>query len=361
MKRTKKRDAPRKPDGSARVRPATLKQVAADAGVHPSTVSRVLNPGTRDMIADDVALRVQASAKKLGYRPDSVAVSLRTGRSRLVGVLLPDIANLVFPPILSGVTDVLHRSGYSTIIAEVEADRDSQLQLIEQLIMRRVDGLVLATASRNDPVVTYCIERHLPVVLVNRTEAQARVSAVVSDDRKAMQLVMDHLVSLGHRRIGHLAGPATLSTGFSRRQGFELSAQAHKLTAKEVAVETTVAYAREEGVTATRRLLDRHPDLTAIAAANDLLALGAYEVLRERGFKCPQDVSVVGHNDMPLVDIMSPPLTTVRIAHREMGSEAAQLLVTEMTGLASPKRHVVLAPSLVVRGSTAAPPTRRKH
>lgn len=354
MKKPNKPDARRQP-GVRSVRAVTLKEVAADAGVHPSTVSRALNAATRGMIADDVAIRVQASAKKLGYRPDSVAVSLRTGRSRLVGVLLPDVANLVFPPILSGITEVLARSGYSTIIAEMGSNQEDQIRLIEQLSMRRVDGLVLATVNRDDAVVTECIKLHLPVVLVNRTESQARVSAVVSDDLLAMQIVVAHLVSLGHRRIGHLAGPATLSTGHSRRQGFEASVRAHKLGAKDIAIETVAAYSRAEGSAATRRLLDRRPDLTAIAAANDLLALGAYEVLRERNIKCPEEMSIVGHNDMPLVDIMSPPLTTIRIAHREMGSEAAQLLLSEISGSAPLKRHIVLTPSLIVRGSTAPP------
>lgn len=334
-------------------RTVTMKQVAEEAGVHASTVSRALNAITRPMVVPSQVERVLKAAKKLGYRLDPVAASLRTGRSRLVGILVPDIATSVFTPILAGATERLSSAGYSVLVAYVGNDSGRQQELASGLVARRVDGLIVATASReDDPLVTFCIEEELPIVLVNRTEKTSRVSAVVSDELLGMQLAVDHLFHLGHRKIGHLAGPPEHSTGFLRRQGFKQALSLHGVSASRAPSQSASTYTREEGASATRRLLDQHPELTAIVAANDLLALGAYDVLRERGLECPKDISIVGHNDMPLVDLVYPPLTTIRIGHREMGRQAAELLQQALDGSGSALRKVVLPPELIIRGST---------
>jgi LacI family transcriptional regulator len=332
----------------------TMKQVAEEAGVHASTVSRALNPATRPMVVPSQVERVLRAAKKLGYRLDPVAASLRTGRSKLVGIVVPDIATSVFTPILAGATERLSSAGYSVLVAYVGNDSERQLELARGLVARRVDGLILATVSREDPLVTFCIEERLPTVLVNRSEKTARVSAVVSDGVLGMQLAVDHLIELGHRKIGHLAGPPEHSTGFLRRQGFKQALSQHGINAR-APYETAATYTREEGADATRRLLDKYPELTAIVAANDLLALGAYDALRERGVDCPTHMSIVGHNDMPLVDMVNPPLTTIRISHREMGGQAADLLQQAIEGDGSVVRSVVLPPKLIIRSSTCAP------
>lgn len=333
----------------------TMKQVAEEAGVHASTVSRALNPETRSMVVPSAVERVIKAAKKLGYRLDPVAASLRTGRSRLIGILVPDVATSVFTPILAGATERLSSAGYSVLVAYVGDDPERQRELTGGLVARRVDGLIIATASREDPLVTFCIGERLPVVLVNRTERTARVSAVVSDDLLGMQLAVDHLIDLGHRSIGHLAGPPEHSTGFLRRQGFRQALSLHGIEPTRAPSESADNYTREQGANATRRLLDSHPELTAIVAANDLLALGAYDVLRERGLNCPADISIIGHNDMPLVDMVHPPLTTIRIGHRQMGRQAAELLQQAIEGGDSALRNVVLPPELVVRDSTGSP------
>lgn len=342
------------PRSPSKTRPITIKDVAQFAGVHASTVSRALNPATRSMVAQDLAASILRAAQELGYQPDHLAASLRTGRSQLVGVLLPDIANPVFAPILSGITERLIEDGYSTIVADAGPGAPSATILLDGLIAHRVDGLVLATATRDDALVGRCLERNVPVVLVNRAEAQPRVSAVVSDDMRGMQLAVDHLVWLGHRRIGHIAGPPTLSTGLLRLRGFEAAIR-DQGSPLEGFSQNATAYSREAGAEAAGRLLAAAPQITAIVAANDLLALGAYDTLRERGLHCPDEVSVVGHNDMPLMDLVAPALTTVRIEHRAMGREAAELLVQRMRREDASTRMVMLTPRLIVRGSTAAP------
>lgn len=334
-------------------RAATLQSVADAAGVHRSTAARALNAATSHLISAEVVTRVQEVARQLGYRRDALAASLRTGRSRLVGVLLPDLANPVFAPILGGIEAELAARGYSALVANAPADADRQIAIVEQLMARRVDGLILATARRSDPVLTHCLEAGTPVVLVNRAESHARAPTVVSDDQDGMRLAVEHLVALGHTRIGHLAGPPDLSTGMLRRQGFEAAMSRAGLDPGIVA--TAASYTREAGRAAAGELLAQ-ADLSAIIAANDLLALGAYQTLAARGFACPRDVSIVGHNDMPLVDMVDPPLTTVRIDHAAMGGEAARLVIARIEdGLEEPLVRTT-RPQLILRASTTAPP-----
>lgn len=334
-------------------RPATLQSVAEAAGVHRSTAARALDPAQSHRISNEVVQRVQEEARRQGYRRDAVAASLRTGRSRLVGVVLPDLANPVFAPILSGITAELEQAGYLVLVAAGGPEAD-QLRIIEELIARRIDGLLLATARRHEPIVDACLVAGLPVVLVNRGEDEARVSAVVTDDVGGMRLAVEHLAGLGHRSIGHLAGPQDLSTGIRRRRGFEGAMRAAKLEVGTIAIAS--AYSRDAGETAATELLDAHPHLTAIAASNDLLALGAYRALAALGLACPGDVSVVGHNDMPLVDMVEPGLTTVRIGHAEMGRAAAQLLLAEVGEQRSACVTQLTTADLIIRASTAPAP-----
>ncbi len=333
-------------------RAATLQSVADAAGVHRSTAARALNAATSHLISDEVVTRVQEEARRLGYRRDVLAASLRTGRSRLVGILLPDLANPVFAPILGGIEGQLATSGYLALVAHGSPEQERQVAIVEQLIARRVDGLILATVHRSDPVLTYCLEAGTPAVLVNRAEDHARAPTVVSDDAGGMRLAVQHLLALGHARIGHLAGPQDLSTGVLRRMGFEAAMCEAGLDPSAIA--TAGAYTRGAGRAATAELLDR-TELSAIVAANDLLALGAYQELAARGLACPQEISVVGHNDMPLVDMVDPPLTTVRIDHLAMGREAARLVVARIEdGLEEPLVRTT-EPSLVVGAATPAP------
>lgn len=323
--------------------------------MHVSTVSRALNPATRTLVGRETVTRVEQVARDLGYHHNAAAASLRTGRSKLVGVFLPDISNTVFSPILGGITEVLSEQGFSIIVADVGAEKQRQLDLMFELMARRVEGLILATVSRKDNLVGQCIADGLPVVLVNRAEGDTRVSAATSDDRLGMRLAVEHLRKLGHRCIGHIAGPQNLSTGYLRREGFEQAAAALGLAGDDAPIEIGEAYSRGAGAEAAKRLLARAPRPTAIVAANDLLALGAYDAVRAAGLKIPRDISIVGHNDMPLVDLVEPPLTTIRISHRELGREAARLLLSEIAEEHAPKRNTVLTPELIIRGSTAAP------
>ena len=336
----------------------TIQDVARAARVHASTVSRALNPHARALVTPAVAERVRAVAGRLGYVPDPVAAGLRTRRTATVGVLIPDLANPVFPPILRGIESALFEAGYTAIIANTDNDPDRACQALERLAARRVDGMILATVTHGDPLVARCRKLGLPVVLVNRGGDAGSASSVTNDDMRGIAAAVEHLVGLGHRRIVHVSGPRGLSTGAARRASFLAALRAHGLEAGDALIAEAASYSIAAGIPAAATLLDRHPDLTAIVAANDLLALGCYDELARRGRTCPRDVSVTGYNDMPFADRFAPPLTTVRIAHRAMGVEVARVLLAEIASARARRQQIRLEPELVVRGSTAPPRQR---
>jgi len=338
-------------------RPAkvTLKEVAARAGVHASTVSRALNPETRAMVTEEVVQRVTDAASGLGYRPNPIASSLRTNRTLTVGVVVPDLTNALFPPIIRGIEDTLAPAGYTAIIANSDNDADRERLTVERMRERRVDGLILATARRRDGLIDSFREDNLPVVLINRTVDRTGVACIINDDALGMRLVVDHVAGLGHREIAFVGGPRALSTGDARYRGFTAAMRAAGLKPDPALICPADAFRDEAGYAACRTLIGRGRRFTAIVAANDLLALGCLDAFAEHGLSCPEDVSLTGFNDIPNMHRISPPLTTVRISHYHMGARAAETLMELIRSDHAPVQKLLLEPELVVRGSTAPP------
>jgi LacI family transcriptional regulator len=338
-------------------RPATLRDVAAAARVHPATASRALNPETRILVSEDTARRVAAAAAKLGYRPNPVARSLRTRRSHTVGVIIPDLNNPLFPPIVRGLEDKLAAAGYVALIGNTDADATRERMLFEQMRARHVDGFVLATATLHDQMLAEAARADLPVVLMNRLSPDYSFPSVSVDNEQGARMAVSHLAKLGHTRIAHIAGPQEASTGLSRLRGFRDGMTQHGHEVNEDLIVYATRYTVEEGTRCCKELLARHQDtgFTAIAAANDMLAVGCYAALEQTDLECPEDLSVMGFNDMPFIDRLRPPLTTVRFPHYQLGTEAAQLILERITGNEGPVKILYLAPELVVRGSTAPP------
>ena len=332
-------------------RTVTLRDVAARAGVHPATASRALNPETRLLVREETARRVLDAAESLGYHPNPVARSLRTRRSHTVGVLIPDLTNPLFPPIVRALEDRLAAAGYVALIGNTDGDGERERLVFQQMRARHVDGMVLATAHLSDPLLAEAGRAGLPVVLMNRMAADHSLPSVSVDNERGMRMAVAHLAAEGHKKIAHIAGPQEVSTGLSRYQGFVSAMEAHGLSPDLII--TAKAFSIEEGLRCTRALLERRTGCTAVAAGNDMLAVGCFAALEEAGLNCPADVSVVGFNDMPFIDRLRPPLTTIRFPHYQLGTEAAQLLLERIGGQGGPVRVIYLAPELVVRGSTA--------
>ncbi|MCZ6461849.1 MAG: LacI family DNA-binding transcriptional regulator [Actinobacteria bacterium] len=341
--------------------PVTLKDVAAAAGVHVSTASRALNPETRSVVNVDTAGRVLEVAERLGYRPHPLARGLRTNRTLTIGMVVPDLMNPLFPPIYAGADAVLGDLGYSVLVSSDDDDPAKGRSVVVALMERRVDGLILANAHRDLVIPT----RHskVPTVLVNRSSASNEFPAIVGDDHAGVGLVVGHLVSLGHTAIAHVAGSQDLSTGLARRQAFVEWTNREGLDGHPELIVEAGAFRTEEGRAACDRLLDSGEDFTAIVAANDLIALGCYDALAQRGISVPGDVSVTGYNDMTFVDRVAPPLTTVAVPYQEMGGAAARQLLDLLVGevrAGAPYPPTRLAPELVVRESTAPPPEAKR-
>jgi LacI family transcriptional regulator len=335
--------------------PVTLREVAALAGVHPATASRALNLETRLLVREETARRVLEAAASLGYTPNPVARSLRTRRSHTAGVLIPDLNNPLFPPILRGIEDRLAAAGYVALIANTDGDDERERVVFDQLRARHVDGFVLATAHLHSAFLADSGRAGLPIVLMNRLAGDRSLPSVSVDNEQGMRMSVAHLAGLGHRRIAHIAGPQDLSTGLLRQRGFVAAMQAHGLAPDPGLMVVAKAFTIEEGLRCCRLLLDRGHDCTAIAAGNDMLAVGCYAALEEAGLSCPADMSVVGFNDMPFIDRLRPALTTIRFPHYQVGTEAAQMLLERIAGHPGPVKVLYLAPELVVRGSTASP------
>lgn len=331
----------------------TLRDIARSVGLDQSTVSRVLNGHAAvGRISPETARRVELIAERLGYRGNTVARALRTGRTLIIGMVIPDIANLYQARIARGAEDALAVDGYSLLISSTDDNLERSRRQISAMISAQAEGILYGVARLDDAVLEEILDSGTPVVLFNRQAQEERVSAVLPDSRAGIRLAVHHLVELGHREIVHVAGPAGISSGVARKTAFDAALGEYGLTGES---EPAQRHTEKEGYRVAQVLLDRVPGATAVIAANDRLALGAIDALRARGLDCPGDVSVVGFNDMPYADRVTPPLTTIRVPQYDLGYRAASLLLERIK---DPDRQPVteLIPlELVLRGSTRAP------
>ena len=336
-------------------RRVTIDDVARLAEVHKATVSRALNARTRDQVNADTLKRVKRAARQLGYVPNAMARGLRTSRSMTIGVIIPDLMNPIFPPIIRGIERVLQPQGYTVLVANTDSHDDVEVSAFESLLQRRVDGFILATGRLDDRTVAdEAATADVPVVLVNRDSGVGGFPLVSGDNASGIHSAVGHLVALGHRHIVHLAGPMNFSTTRSRAEAFEVAATGADVGHSTIYAESLTI---EAGCAAADALLagdDGCP--SALIAGNDLVALGLIRRLRANGLRCPEDVSVVGFNDMPFAEDFWPPLTTVHMPLREIGAEAARLLLHGIQSGGQEAATLTLPVSLVVRGSTGPAP-----
>ena len=334
----------------------TLKDIAKATGVHVSTVSRALDPKRNAALSDDVVDKIRGAADQLGYRPNRVAYSLRTNRTLTIGVMIPDITNTLFPPIVRGIESVMEPEGYASILVNTDGQQGREVALLATLRDRGVDGIVHTAALRDDPSIIEAANAGLPVVTLNRKIEGSPIPYIVNDDRAGIAMTFAHLAGFGHKRIAHVAGPSDLSTGQLRREAFEQAAQDHGMRTDEMIIAEAARFDEDEGYLCALDILDRDARTTALLCANDRLALGALRALSDRGLACPKDVSVSGFNDMPFLDMIPPGLTTVRIRQFEAGQVAANYLLKLMQeDDASVPLETILPVELITRHSVAAP------
>ena len=329
----------------------TIKDVADHVGVHHSTVSRALSRDKQAKISPSVVRKIERAAEKLGYTPNLVASSLKQNRSFAIGVIVPDLTNPLFPPIIRGIQNYVESRGYTVITANTDDDPDREQQALRMMRARSMEGVIIAAAKTEDPFVDEFINLGIPIVLVNRKVDRPDVNAVVPDDDFAAREVLDHLIGLGHRKIAHIAGPLETSTGHDRARTFQDYVRIQDLDPGLVVVANK--FTVDEGTRATEELLEMDDGFTAVFAASDLLALGCIDGLSAAGRTVPGDVSVVGSNNIPFLSRMSPALSSVDIPKYEMGDQAAKLLMELISGERSEPVIMRMQPRLIVRDSTA--------
>jgi len=340
--------------GTARAR-ATITDVAAEAGVHPSTVSRVLTGHAASTIRPATRDRILAAAERLGYRPSALARSLRLKRTLTLGMLVPDITNPFFSSIIKGAEDAARERGYNLILCNSEDQPDREATYLRVLRERQVDGLFIASSQMADDTIAELREEAFPFVLLNRATQSTEDLAVVVDNYAASVEVVAHLAALGHRRVGHIAGPQNTTTGVDRREGYRAGVLALGLADDPELVVEADAFSEEAGYRALGIMLAGSARPTAVFAANDLIAIGMLQRLRKIGTRVPGDLSIVGFNDIPLAGLLEPALTTVRVPQLDMGIAGARLLIDRIEGRPIGAVRLTLPTELVIRASSAAP------
>ncbi|QNP65840.1 LacI family DNA-binding transcriptional regulator [Streptomyces genisteinicus] len=327
-----------------------LAQVAKKVGVSEATVSRVLNgkPGVSEATRQSVLTALDV----LGYeRP----TQLRGERARLVGLVLPELQNPIFPAFAEVIGGALAQQGLTPVLCTQTKGGVSEADYVELLLQQQVSGVVFAGglfAQADAPHEHYRLlaERRIPVVLVNAAIEGLDFPCVACDDAVAVEQSWRHLVSLGHERIGLVLGPADHIPSRRKLASAERTAKALGSALRPEFVERSM-FSLEGGQAAASRLLER--GVTGIVCASDPLALGAVRAARRRGLSVPGDVSVVGYDDSAFMTCTEPPLTTVRQPIEAMGRAAVELLATQIEGSEVPHSELLFEPELVVRGSTA--------
>ncbi|NIK54669.1 DUF6807 family protein [Kribbella shirazensis] len=332
----------------------TIADVARAAEVSRATVSRVMNG--RLSVAPEIVARVRAAAERLNYRPSDLARSLSLGRTNMVALVVPDLGNPLFQQILRGITNASAAAGYKVLVAETDEDPAAEAAIAIEA-RRRCDALIMVSPRMDQERLLELLPQVQPVILVNR-QGPAEVSSVVVDYGRAVRIVVDHLVGLGHRRLAFLSGPAASASNVLRLKALEVAER--EIPGLEL-VRLECGWSIEDGYAAVERVLEAQ--VTAVVAFNDLVAFGLLARLNEVGVAVPADLSVTGMDDIGLARFAVPSLTTVRVPQKDLGELAWQRLYASVTASdGSPPVQAGDVPELrlAVRASTGPVPQERR-
>jgi len=335
--------------------PATLKEIARRTGKSVTTVSRAL--ADYDDVAEETKALVRRVANELGYTPNLLAQRLRKRRSDTIGLILPTFgprfSDPFFSEFLAGVGNMAAEHGYDLLVS-TQPPGERELQVYRQKVQgRQVDGFIIVRTRRQDPRIRYLCEIGFPFVAFGRTEGEMDFPFMDVDGVEGMRLIAEHLIGLGHRRIACLAPPADLLFAEYRLTGLRQALADHGL---DLPAEWIVRgdLTQRSGYEGALRLLDGPQPPTAIAACNDLMALGAMSAIQERGLVVGRDVAVTGFDDIPMAEHSHPPLTTVHQPIYQIGKMVCEMLIRLLQGQELASRQVILAPKLIVRQSCGA-------
>jgi DNA-binding LacI/PurR family transcriptional regulator len=350
-------------------KPVTIQDVAILAQTSPSTVSNLLN-GRVDRMRSDTRERIERAMNELDYRPSQVARQLRTGQAPILGLIIPSVANPFWGAFAQSVEAAARARGFQVFLCDGERDPEQEERYAESLWSHGVRGVIFGSSPLSLDHVLGFVKRGLRIVVFDRDirdvapSMRAAIDSISVDNERGGRLATDHLLGLGHRRIGFLSGPLRTASRLERLEGYHqalreagIEPEPH-LVWQEAANETFGdVEGFELGRLGARELVSGPASPSALFTNNDMYALGACAGVRDLGLCVPEDVSIVGFDDIPFAEIAHPPLTTVRQPFREMMGTVVTLLIDRLQGAYDePAEHVTVAPELVLRASTAPPP-----
>ncbi len=331
-----------------------MADVAARAGVSVATVSRALS-GDGRRVSAPVLERVLKAADELAYTPNNLARNMRSGTTRILGLVISDIGNPFFTAVARGAEDVAHRHGYSLVLSNTDENPEREAATLGVMAAERAAGVIIATTNENGTALRRSLDMGMAIVAIDRRILGMPTDTVVVDNESAAHEAIAHLVRLGHRRIAIVGGPRDADTARERRRGYERALREARIPIRPDLV-CEGDFREAAGLAITRHLLDLPEPPTAIFSVNNLTTIGVLGALRERGVVMPSDVSFVGFDDIPTSELLDPPLTVVQQPTYRMGAHAAELLIRRLHEPTAAIREVLLAARLIVRGSTGPVP-----
>lgn len=332
----------------------TIKDIARELKISPSTVSRALKD--HPDISPATKKAVRELAQELDYQPNSVALSLRKSKTYTIGVIIPQLVHHFFSTVISGIEDVAYKAGYHVMLCQSNESYEREVLSTQALLTSRVDGLLVSVAQETQDVKHFqsVINRGIPTVFFDRIVSGLDTSSVVVDDFGGAYRAVEYLLKSGCRRIAHLGGPENLGISQNRRKGYEQALSDYGFELNDQLI-LAAGLTIEEGQAACRQLLEQGPLPDAIFAANDPLAVGAVQVLKEKKIRIPEDISIIGFSNEPITSLIDPPMTTVAQPGFEMGQIATRLLLDEIDHKDDDNQPIdkkELKTELVVRQST---------
>ncbi len=333
-------------------RPATIKDVAAHAGVSVATVSAVIN--SNKYVSPDLAHRVHESIAALGYERNSLAQGLKKHTSQTIGLIISDITNPYFTSVARGVEDVANARGYSLILGNTDEDLKKEMSYFRLLESKRADGLIVAVTLGNHGYLRSWPANRLPVVSIDRLPSELSVDAVLIDNVAGAHQAVEHLITLGHERIGIVTGLPGITTTEERLTGYQQALEAHGIPLDPALIAEGNSRIDGGERAALQLLTQKAAQPTALFVTSGLMVIGALQAIDWVGLRCPQDIALVGFDDFEWAAVMHPRLTTVRQPTYEIGQKAAQLLFERLEKRDTAPQIVRLQPQLIIRESSGA-------
>lgn len=329
---------------------STIRDVAKLAGVAPITVSRVINDTS--YVRQETRERVEAAIEELGYVPNMLGPSLRFKQTMTLAMIITDITNPFWTTVARGVEDISQANGYSTILCNTDESEGKQEQYLQMLLRRQIDGILLVPASNSPDPIRLIQKQNIPVVVLDRRVLDVEVDTVRTDSEEGAYQLTKHLLSLGHRQITMLTGPQSVSTANDRVEGYCRALNEIGLELCDTQIYWG-NFTQESGHEMTREALAATPKPTALFAANNFVAIGAIRALQELDLQVPENIALVAFDDIPLALNINPFLTVANQPAREMGKQAARLLLERIKGEADrPCQQIMLPTEMIIRSSS---------